>query len=181
MKRPDTQTFAGNDSYASIDDGFYASGGDFFYCIMDRTQEDVDRVKYLTRVILNHENTPEELIEFQDTLKGALNYSDLERIEYNIDFLDRLLDLDPVSMDREFIPRISYFKNLLINVQKVHDKKYRRWSTPEVPEMPLNTYQKWNDIETILWDCFKIYLANIGEDNQTYCGESLYCNANYIL
>ena len=104
MKRIDAQVFAGNDSYASIDDSFYASNGDYFHCVMDRTQEDVDRVKYLRSVLLAQTNTEEELLEYKEDMKGALNYSDLERIEYNLSILDMLLDLHPVSMDRDIIP-----------------------------------------------------------------------------
>ena len=181
MKRPDIQIRAGADSYASSQDPFYASNGDYFYCIMDRTQEDVDRVKYLRSVLLSKQNTQEEFEEYNDTLKGALNYSDLERIEYNLNLLDSVMHLGLVSMDRDVIPRVPYFVNLLINVQKVYDSKYRRWSTPEVPKMPLSWYWQWNDIETILWDCFKVYTINNSIDAKTFCGESLYAGANYLI
>ena len=177
----DAITYARSDNYMSAVDTFYASRGDHFHCIMDRTQEDVDRVKYLREVLLSKTNTPEELEEYKGSLKGALNYSDLERIEYNLQLLDSILDLNLVSMDRDVIPRVPYFVNLLINVKKVWDTKYRRYTTPDVPEMPLSWYWQWNDIETILWDCFKVYTINNSTDAKVFCGESMYADANCLI
>ena len=46
--------------------------------------------------------------------------------------------------------------------------------------MPLNTYQKINDIERILWDAYIMFLNN--EEAYYYAGnEELYANDNIII
>lgn len=151
---------------------------DYFYCITDRTQEDVDRVRYLTDVILAGTNTELEWKEFQLDLRGALNYSDLDRIERNLGILADILHIPMVSMERDVIPRVPYFKNLLINVRRVRESFYRLSNTPLTPDMPLNTYQKINDIEKILRDA---YAAKVRNDQRfLYCGTELYGNNEII-
>lgn len=167
-----------NDSYVQDNDlSVYALNP--FICITDRTQEDVDRVKYLTEVILAGTNTEEEWTEFTQDLKGALNYSDLERIEYNLNLLSVLLQIPLVSMERDTIPRIPYFKNLLINVKRIRDSFYRLSTTPLTPNMPLNTYGKINDIERILRDAYSVRMRN--SLRYMYCGTELYADGNEIL
>ena len=151
-----------------------------FYCIFDRTQADVDRVNYLREVILNHENTEEEWAEYQSDLKGALNYSDLERIEKNLNTLATLIGLHLHSMARDPIPRIPYFTNLWKNVKLIRESPYHFYNTPPVPDMPLNTYQKINDIERILWDAYIMFINN--QKAYYYAGnEELYANSNIII
>ena len=145
---------------------------DYFYCITDRTQEDVDRVRYLTDVILAGTNTESEWTEFQSDLRGALNYSDLDRIERNLGILSTILNIPLVSMERDTIPRIPYFRNLLINVKRVRESFYRFSTTPLVPDMPLNTYVKINDIEKILRDAYAVKIRN--DQRFLYCGTELY-------
>lgn len=145
---------------------------DYFYCRTDRTQEDVNRVRYLTDVILAGTNTEEEWEEFTLDLRGALNYSDLNRIERNLGILSSILRISMVDMERDIIPRVPYFKNLLINVRRIRESAYRFSNTPLVPDMPLNTYQKINDIERILRDA---YAAKVRNDQRfLYCGTELY-------
>ena len=151
-----------------------------FYCVFDRTQEDVDRVKYLREAILNHTNTEAEWTEYQSDMKGALNYSDLERIEKNLNTLANLFGLHLHSMARDSIPRIPYFTNLWKNVKLIRESPYHFYNTPKVPDMPLNTYQKINDIERILWDAYIMFLNN--EAAHYYAGnEELYANNNIII
>lgn len=151
-----------------------------FYCVFDRTQADVDRVRYLRNVILNHTNTEEEWIEYKQDKKGALNFSDLERIEKNLNTLASLFGLSLHSMIRDPIPRVPYFKNLQKNVKIIRESPYHYPTTPQVPEMPLNTYQKINDIEKILWDAYWMYVANMKAFY--YAGnDELYANNNIII
>lgn len=150
-----------------------------FPCIFDRTQEDVDRVKYLRNAILTHTNTEAEWEEYQQDLKGALNYSDLERIETNLGTLAEMLDIELLDMTRDPIPRIPYFKNLQKNVKIIRDSPYHTFTTPETPEMPLNTYQKINDIEKILYDAYWMYLKN--EAVKYYAGTDIYAPDNIII
>lgn len=151
----------------------------YFFCITDRTQEDVDRVKYLTRVILAGTNTESEWKEFQLNLRGALNYSDLDRIERNLNTLSILLNISLVSMERPAIPRISYFNNLLENVRRIRTSFYCYSNTPAVPSRPLNTYQKINDIEKILRDAYSAYCRNT--ENYFYCGDDVYAGEYMLL
>lgn len=151
-------------------------------CILDRTQEDVYRVKYLTRQILLGQATEEEYKEFQKPLKAALNYEDLDRIENNIGIIQEMFGLTLVSMDRDYIPRIPYFTNLLINVKIIRDTMYILSTTPEVPSLPVNTYQNWNDIEQILYD---VYWMKRRFDRSFYYatsnGSELACGGNFLI
>ena len=150
-----------------------------FECIFDRTQADVDRVKYLHDVIHAHTNTQAEWTEYKSNLKGALNYSDLERIEKNLNTLSDLIGLHLYSMERDPIPRIPYFTNLWKNVKIIRESPYHFYNTPEVPDMPLNTYQKINDIERILWDAYIMFVNN--QHAYYYAGNELYADNNIII
>ena len=158
-------------------------------CILDRTQEDVDRVKYLTRQILTRQATEDEFREFQKNLKGALNYSDLDRIEYNMYIIKSMFSYDSggfeielEDMDREYIPRVSYFPILLHNTQVIRDTMYILSTTPEVPEMPLNHFKDWNDIEQILYDVY--WMKRRFERSFYYTttgGSELSCGGNFLI
>lgn len=151
-------------------------------CILDRTQEDVDRVKELTKKIGDRTITDEEWAEYAKSMKGALNYSDLDRIEFNLDILHDLfapyIELNYYSMDRDYIPRTSYFVNLLKNIQMIRDTMYILSTTPKVPALPLSHYQNWNDIEQIIYDVYWMYRRF--ERSFYYCGE-IYANGNVLL
>ena len=151
------------------------------YCITFRTQEDVDRVKYLTEALLNGTNTEMELAEFQSDMIGALNYSDLDRIERNITILSELLHVPILSMDRDIIPRVSYFDRLLINVKRIRASNYRMYRTPEVPEKPINYYTKVNDIERILWDAYIMWVRNHSNNRWEYCGQGMYAGSEMLI
>lgn len=151
----------------------------FITPIIDRTQEDVDRVEYLTKVILAQTNTPEEWTEFQSDLKGALNYSDLDRIENNLTELATLFDVTLVSMSRDTIPRVPYFQNLLTNVNLIRSTVYHRHDTPTTPAMPLNVYEKINNIEHIILDAYEMWVKS--QNSFMYCGDGTYMNNNILL
>lgn len=152
---------------------------DYFFCITDRTQEDVDRVRYLTDALLAGTATEMEYLEFLNNMRGALNYSDLNRIEKNLNTLAALLGITLVSMERATIPRVPYYNNLLLNVGKIRDTAYRLPNTPLVPNRPLNTYTKINDIEKILRDAYVMYRRN--EGNFSYCGDGMYAGNDMLL
>lgn len=151
-------------------------------CILDRTQEDVDAVKELTNKLLNGEVTEEEYNAFLKSMKGALNYSDLDRIENNLLILKDLfapyITINYYSMDRAYIPRIPYFINLLKNVQLLRDTMYILRTTPQVPSLPLSWYYNWNDIEQIIYDVYWMYRRF--ERNFYYCGE-IYGSNNVLI
>lgn len=151
-------------------------------CILDRTQEDVNRVKELTKKIGNRTITEEEWKEYAASMKGALNYSDLDRIESNLSILHDLfapyIELNYYSMARDYIPRIPYFVNLLKNIQMLRDTMYILSTTPLVPPLPLSHYQNWNDIEQIIYDVYWMYRRF--ERGFYYCGE-IYANGNVLI
>lgn len=152
-------------------------------CILDRTKEDVDAVKELTAKLLSGEYTEEEYNEFLKSMKGALNYSDLERIEYNLLLLKDLfapyVTITYYSMERDYIPRIPYFVNLLKNVKILRDTMYILSTTPQVPSLPLNWYYNWNDIEQIIYDVY--WTLRRFERSFYYCGTEIYANGNVLI
>ena len=117
--------------------------------VTDRTQQDVDT----------------------GTKKGFLNASDLNRIEKNSYTIGNLVAI-PITANQDWrigdLPRAGDYTRIREQVQKLRDFVHRE-TTPEVPESPLNTYQKYNDIEQIQKDCFDIYVGNM--KNIIYAGE----------
>lgn len=67
------------------------------------------------------------------------------------------------------IPDSLYFAQMLSNVAALRETGYVYQDTPAVPEQPLNTYGKINDVEHILHDIYKMYNAN--NSRFDYCGE----------
>nr|DAQ87121.1 MAG TPA: hypothetical protein [Caudoviricetes sp.] len=118
--------------------------------ITDRTQEDIE----------------------QRTSKGFLNATDLERVESNTELIAGYLAI-PVTVKKGWktgdLPRISDFQRIRDNVEKIRSGYVIRADTPVTPVQPLNTWQKWNDLEQILYDVFWIYFNNL--NNKDYCGE----------
>lgn len=103
--------------------------------------------------------------------KGFLNARDLNRIEKNNHTIGELAALIiPAKYDWQVgeLPRPSDYLRIRQGVQKLRDYVHRS-TTPQVPESPLNTYQKINDIEQIQKDCFDIYVGN--KKNIAYAGE----------
>lgn len=150
---------------------------DFVY---DRTQADVDRVKELNRKYLDGTITEDERREW-DTgingkfgLKGAFNLSDIQRIEGNVQVIGGLVAaiVDVRGWEYGDIPRVSDYVRIRENVQRIKDALMVLSDTPELPGQPLNTYQKWNDIERILHDVYGIYVRL--KNSYYYCGDGMY-------
>lgn len=120
------------------------------YFITDRSQLDID----------------------ERTAKGFINASDVERVETNTELIAGYIAV-PVTVKKNWkigdLPRVSDFKRIRDNVEKIRSGYVIRADTPETPVQPLNTWQKWNDLEQILYDVFWIYFNNL--NNKDYCGE----------
>ena len=130
--------------------------------ITDRTRDDVNLVKNLS--LKRWEDlTDEQKQMWLNGLKGALNKSDLERIENNIHILADVFQVNMQTFEDNIptIPTPSYWQNLIDNVIYIRKRGYAYWNTPETPLMPLNQYQKINDIEMILRDTYTILLTNL--------------------
>lgn len=117
--------------------------------IYDRTQEDVDN----------------------RTSKGYLNIEDLNRIENNVNELASLVgcDVETISWDRSMFPTHNHFNRILANLTTI--KKV--WVCPcdANPTQPINTYQKVNAIEKILYQIytnFNIHRVNGLKVNEEY-------------
>ncbi|MBE5846246.1 MAG: hypothetical protein E7300_01040 [Lachnospiraceae bacterium] len=121
---------------------------DFVY---DRTQADIDN----------------------RTAKGFLNAVDLNRVENNIDVISGKLAL-PFTKKiwaRTGLPRVADFTRIRNGVNAIREGYGHYSDTPATPSQPLNTYQKWNDVERILHDVNEVYDRSMGALN--YCGEVL--------
>lgn len=147
---------AGNKSYYSNTIEYILP---WFIC--DRTQQDVDRVKELHDIGWSNMSYDEKK-EWIHGMKGALNLSDIKRNENNCYVLAQILNLSLITYKDNLPerPDSKYFDNLLKNVGIIRSAGYFYTSTPQVPEQPINTYQKLNDIEQILHDVYEVYNAN---------------------
>ena len=129
--------------------------------IVDRTQADVDEVNALKGIAWD-DMTETQKTAWSKGLKGALNESDLERIENNIHLLSEVLELGLITYDGSipYIPNLSYWSNLILNVSTIRTSYSVHSDTPQVPDEPINRYEKVNDIEKILLDIYEIILTN---------------------
>ena len=107
----------------------------------------------------------------QRTKKGVLNAEDINRIENNTETIaDKIaVPVTVKSWSVGGLPRVSDYKRIRDNVERIRQGYGIRSDTPVSPEQPLNTYQKWNDIERILFDVNDLYDRT--ENARAYCGE----------
>lgn len=123
--------------------------------------------------VLPHFITDRSQLDIDErTAKGFINASDMERVETNTELIAGYIAV-PVTVKKTWkigdLPRVSDFKRIRDNVEKIRSGYVIRADTPETPVQPLNTWQKWNDLEQILYDIFWIYFNNL--NNKDYCGE----------
>lgn len=150
------------------------------FFVYDRTQADVDRVKYLNEQYLKRTITEDEKQEWNTGingkfgLKGAFNLSDIKRNENNCKIIGELVSAPVIIKEWNYgdIPRVSDYSRIRENVQKIRSSFITYFDTPDVPAHPLNTYQKWNDIERILHDVYYIYVRL--KNSYYYCGTEMY-------
>ncbi len=144
--------------------------------IFDRTQSDIIKLQdFLSRGYKNL--TSDEKNEWLNTnFKGALNISDLNRIEQNMSVLADMLGFEvqiKVWQETDILTN-SDFTRIRNNLTSIRNKAEEMGllydSTPEVPDLPWNLYQKINDIERIIYDIYSLYTAKY-----YYCGQELYC------
>ena len=139
--------------------------------VKDRNQDDIEKVKeFLNKGWAGL--TEQEKMEWSSGLKGALNLSDLLRIENNIQVMSDHLKLGLTTFYKNVpdIPDVIYFSHLLSNISAVREAYCIHADTPQTPSMPVNDYRKVNDLEQILYDVYSIF-----QDNFCYfCGEGLY-------
>lgn len=144
--------------------------------IFDRAETDILKLKYFFSK--GYKNlTADEKNEWLNTnFKGALNVSDLNRIEQNMSVLADMLgtQVQTKVWQETDIPTNNDFKRIKDNLIKIRNLSLVHSSTPQVPDLPWNLYQKINDIEKIISDIYKIYSSQ----SYYYCGQELYCGEN---
>lgn len=151
----------------------YSYPYDWIEPVTDRTQEDVDHAKELIEGW--YSLTEEQKAEYLAGLKGCLNSTDLERMENNIQILIDVLELDKESHVGAVpeIPTASYMADLKANVTAIREGYFVHAYTPEVPDAPYNTFQKFNDMEKILEDVHEVVSSQFSyyAGNEIYAGD----------
>lgn len=126
--------------------------------IINRTQADVDLVIEYGNIGYNN-LTPEQKAVWDAGMIGALNAKDLNRIELNIQYLANLLEVGNLLIKSNWkmsdICRSSDFNRILSNLDAVKNKFNIDFEyeipLPATPDLPLNSFDKINDIENILY------------------------------
>lgn len=136
--------------------------------VFDRNLLDIKYAKELASKIqsLGYESLSDgEKEQWESGLKGTLNYTDLNRIEGNSKTLAEMVKVSIVTPKTDWtmmdIPTQSDFQRILDNVQKIRSSNYVHSDTPLTPVLPLNRYEKINDIERILFDAYDMYTRNM--------------------
>ena len=145
--------------------------------IYDRTSSDVARIETLRKKVKNNTATTAELSEWLTSLKGAYNYTDLNRVGEAIKTLATLLNdygyvnsIEPKT-DWEVgdKPNQAQMQKYLADLQALKDTYYVYSTTPQVPtDMVSLTYEEANNIEKILADIENV-IKNM-EKNFIHCG-----------
>lgn len=142
--------------------------------VIDRTQNDVDRVNELAAKGWAG-MTPEEQAEWSAGLKGAYNYTDFNRVETAVAYLAEKFGLDLITKtdwDAWDIPKQEDIDRFIGNIVAVCDTASVYTTTPRTPKsMSKLTYTLANDIEKILLDittleptlfrCGELYVGEI--------------------
>lgn len=144
--------------------------------VTDRTQKDVEHARELLTVGWSN-LTAEQQAEYMAGLKGCINAVDLARIENNIQILLDVLELQNTSHVDAVpeLPTESYFADMRDNITAIRTAYFVHKDTPEVPELPFNTWQDYNAIEQILNDVYEVVNAqfNYYAGNEIYTGDAV--------
>lgn len=146
--------------------------------VFDRTEEDV-RLAHGMKYKRYTNLTDPEKAQWNAGLKGAINAADLNRIENNMKAIasEIIVPVSTRSWGRTDIPRHSDYARLLSNLTKIRAGYGLMSDTPPVPAHPLNTFQKWNDIEKILYGVHYVFTHSTEDvyycDTEVYTGEGV--------
>lgn len=147
------------------------------WMITDRTQQDVDRAKFLATKDW-HDMTEEERAEWLSPMKGTYNYTDLNRVETAVQYLTGELNkygyLSTRPTTRSWsmtdLPSEADFERYLNNVVLIRNALTVWKTTPSVPtDMKRFDHNKANDLEQILVDVDR--LLNYMKDAWFYAGD----------
>ena len=153
-----------------------------FNLITDRTQADVDRytelrLKYLSGM------TAEERLEWETSLKGAYNYTDMNRVESAVEYVaNRLTEAgygvipvvkkDWMGTDK---PTLTDLQRYMKNISDIRSALATYETTPEAPTTERRlSFQEANAIERILADVDDLISKMVSAyfySNDLYSGE----------
>lgn len=150
----------------------HAEAGNLSF-IWDRTLLDVNRVIYLRDRIQTGIATALEKLEYSHDLKGARNRSDFERIINCMKYICLYYELawDDAEYVLPEIPTETFVQKILTKVNSIRSNCPIHADTPYTPSLPLNTYQKMNDVEKILYDVWTVVKSYVW----------YYCDAGLIM
>lgn len=172
-----TITASDMDENTSIETLEILINNDPSHYILDRTQADVDLVKELHEKWMNGTITEEEKELYATDLKGARNKSDFERIITNMDYIALMFD-SPYSLpELPEIPTESYVQALRDVIDNFRNTLPIQLDTPYTPLLPINTYQKMNDLEQILFDIRNGTLYRF----DYFCDDGTYADEDYLI
>lgn len=146
--------------------------------VTDRTQSDVERVKSITEKARSGTWTDNEKQEWLAGMKGALNYTDFNRIESGIQELASIVGAN-VSVKTDW--RIGgYMKQSdavrwLSNIAAIRSKCAGLDSTPDAPaSMNRLSFSTMNQIEQVLYDIEMLAKTRVTFSGEFTCGEGQY-------
>ena len=131
-----------------------------FNLITDRTQADVDRYTELKMKRLSG-MTADEKAEWETHLKGAYNYTDMNRVESAVEYVaNRLTEagyiIIPVvkkNWAKTDKPTLADFIRYMKNISDIRSALATYETTPDAPTTERKlSFQTANDIEKILMD-----------------------------
>lgn len=104
------------------------------------------------------------------TPKAFCNYNDLNRVEGNCEYLGKILSANTSTRmwNPKDFPTASEMERLIRNMNRLREKAPK--GLPSIPTMPINTWEKWNVIEKILFE-LKEYCDDTMQ-NFAFTGES---------
>ena len=151
--------------------------------IYDRTQADVNRAIELNDKYNKGTITPSEILEWDNFLKGAYNYTDLNRIEQWCDYIAEQLNLygykvnittniELYDWDMEDFPTKETMKTIRDNVEKLKEAFIAFTDVPG--NLEKMTYEKANNLEKVLHELdilINNMIVNFYYSGETYSGE----------
>lgn len=158
----------------------------FIQPITDRTILDIDKLQEYDEI--GYKNlTTEQKNEWLSGMKGALNSSDLNRIESNQQFILNILSNQYILTFKtnwlmtDFVED-SDENRILMNLKTLM-QPFNFEEEPQVPEKPLNYFEKINQIENIILQMYNKYYSKIKYyEFQTDNGEDfLVDDENFIV
>ena len=132
----------------------------FIQPITDRSILDIQKLQEYDEI--GYKNlTTEQKNEWLSGMKGALNSSDLNRIESNQQFILNILSNQYILTFKtnwlmtDFVED-SDENRILMNLKTLM-QPFNFEEEPQVPEKPLNYFEKINQIENIILQMYELY------------------------